>query len=371
MYPDPNNLEVIVLYLIRKGISISYAGSSLVQSLHDRMKEKKCKTYKEYLSVLQAPEELEYIKGKLSINVTSFFRDPPVYDSILDFFKIYIGEIVDRSEQYNIKIWSAGCANGSEPFSIAILLHQTLKHHFSRYTIKIHATDINNEVLEVGKRGVYSNSIINEIPPTIIKQFFSQIESGYRVSSTIRAIIKFDHLDLLADSFPFNKLDMIFCRYVLMYFTKKQQMRLLKKFHELLNPGGLLILGIPDPMPLSEQNIFVPLMEQIQFLPLSIEDRIFLKPLNQEQRHKILTSLPEEELYCDWCGKLFTSEKKLGKHLKHDTCRHKIPCCHLCNKPYFSRTGLAAHLKYVHYIDRNDRITYIFNKNRQRIYDNS
>jgi chemotaxis protein methyltransferase CheR len=371
VYPDPENMDMIILHLQREGLSVSDAVSSLVYSLHLRMKEKKSTTYKEYFSCLKEAEELEFFREKLSINVTSFFRDPTVFDSLLVFLRIYIDEIINRSEKSKLKIWSAGCANGSEPYSIAILLHEALKHHHSRYTIKIHATDINKDVLEIAKAGNYPNSIVNEVPTILLNQYFSQSVSNYHVSNKIKKYINFSHLDLLSDSLPFKNFDMISCRYVLMYLTKAQQIQLLKKFHELLLPGGLLLLGITDPMPLSEQNLFSPLLDQTIYLSLSIEDRIYQKPLSQEQREKIIASLPEEEYTCEWCGRVFVSEKKLRIHLKHDSCRHRTPICYLCNKHHFSRTGLTAHLKYAHYIDRTDRISNVFNKNRNKIYEST
>lgn len=369
MYPDSENLDLIILHLQRRGLSVSETDSSLMYSLHLRMKEKRCKTYYEYLSYLEDTEELKFLKEKLSINVTSFFRDPTVFESILEFLKIYITEIVNRSEKFNLKIWSAGCANGSEPYSIAILVHEALKHHLSRFNIKIHATDINMDVLQVAKEGIYPNSIVNEVPKTLLHQYFTQVNSNYCVSNKIKENIMFDHLDLISDSSPFQNLDLISCRYVLMYLTKNQKMQLLKQFHEQLRPGGLLLLGVTDPMPLSEQNIFMPLMDSTIYLPLSVEDRIFQKPLNQEQRDLIIASLPEEEHNCEWCGKLFFSENKLRIHLKRDACRNKTLICYLCEKHHFSRTGLVIHLKYAHYIDQTNRISTVFNINRNKIYE--
>ncbi len=371
MYSDSENLDLIILQLQRRGLSVSEKDSSFLFTLHNRMKEKGCKTYNEYFSYLQDTEEVKLLKERLSINVTSFFRDPTVFNSILEYLRIYITEIVNRSEKLNLKIWSAGCSNGSEPYSIAIIIHEALKQHISRYKVKIHATDINKDVLQVAKEGIYPNSIENEVPKTLLHQYFTQVDTKYCVSNKIKEIIKFDHLDLISESLPLQNYDIISCRYVLMYLTKNQKMQLLKQFHEQLRPGGLLLLGITDPMPLHEQNIYMPLMDSINYLPLSVEDRIFQKPLNQEQRELIIATLPEEEHNCEWCGKLFASENKLTKHLKYDTCRKKVPHCYLCNKLYLSRTGLSAHLKYSHYIDPNDRITYIFNKNRKRIFENS
>ncbi|MFX0151079.1 MAG: hypothetical protein ACFFAJ_09890 [Candidatus Hodarchaeota archaeon] len=111
-------------------------------------------------------------------------------------------------------------------------------------------------------------------------------------------------------------------------------------------------------MPLTDQNIF---------LPISNEDKIYQKPLTKEQRERVLSALPEEEFFCKWCGRTFYSIKRLENHLKHTSCRHGTFSCYICKKTLFNKTGLLAHLKYFHYIDRNDRISLIFSINREKI----
>lgn len=138
----------------------------------------------------------------------------------------------------------------------------------------------------------------------------------------------------------------------------------MRKFFDLINPGGLLILGRTDPMPFVEQNIFLPTSDNI-FFPLSNEERICQKPLTLDQREKILMNFPDEILFCEWCGKPFFTIKKLKEHLEHTYCQNGYFSCFICRKDLFSKTGLIAHLKYSHYIDRSNEISLIFNKNRQ------
>ena len=331
------------------------------------MRKKECSTYREYLSLLQDNNEFNSFKNTLLVNVTRFFRDPTVFESFLKFFKIYIHEIVNRSRNFQLQIWSAGCANGSETYSIALTICNALKHHLSRYKVKIYGTDINNDVLAIAKSGIYPTSLINEVPSSFLNEFFSSEVSKYILKPQVKNLVEFYDLDLLSNSFPFTNLDIIFCRYVLMYFKKSQQKHLINKFYELLKPGGVLLLGYTDPMPLTEQNLFIPFEEQNLFIPWSLEDRIFQKPLSNEQRDSILASYPEELFFCEFCGKIFYNPKKLKSHLSKAPCRHGILFCYICNKRHFSRTGLVAHLRYSHYIDRNDRISLIFNKYRDKI----
>lgn len=363
MYPDPENIVLIKHHLKSKGFRDAYSESSLMNGLHIRMARKRCLTYKNYLDLLQDEEEFNVFSNNLSINVTSFFRDQVVFDSILEFLKIYMTEIIDRKELSDIEIWSAGCANGSEPYSIAMILHKALENQLSRYNIKIHATDVNKDILSIANSGIYSQTLEKDVPQSYLDKFFHQSNSKFVISDKIKKMVTFTYLDLLSDSFPFNELDIIFCRYVLMYFQKSHQKKLIKRFYKLLKPGGFLVLGTTDPIPSSEQNIFIQLSDHDLFIPLSNKDRIYQKLLSPEQRERILASLPEEIFFCEWCGRHFSTVKILNNHLKQSTCRKGGLHCYICGNTHYSRTGLVAHLKYSHFIDQNDPISLVFNRN--------
>ena len=363
MYPDPKNVELIKFHLKSKGFGDAYSESSLMNCLHSRMQRKRCLTYKNYLNLLQDEEEFKFFSNNLSINVTSFFRDQFVFKSFLEFYKTYMTEIIDRKEISDVEIWSVGCANGSEPYTVAMILHKAFENQLSRYNIKIHATDVNKDILGIAKSGVYSQPLEKDVPQPYLDRYFHQSNSKFVISDKIKKMVTFTYLDLLSDSFPFNELDIIFCRYVLMYFQKSHQKKLIKRYYELLKPGGFLILGTTDPIPSSEQNIFIQLSDHDLFLPLSNKDRIYQKQLSKEQRERILASLPEEFFFCEWCGKHFYTVKMLNYHLKQSSCRKGELHCYICGNAHYSRTGLVAHLKYSQYIDQNDPISLVFNRN--------
>ena len=358
MFPDPENMELIKYLLENKGFYDSYSKNTFIFHLHNRMRTKKCLTYIQYWKLLKEnKEEFSLLKKDFSINVTSFFRDPEVFALFIELFKVYVKEIINRNNLSRIRIWSAGCSNGSEPYSISIILHQALRHKLSRYNVKIHATDINKDILAIAKTGKYPDSAFKELSEKYLEQFFIKTsDSHYKIKMSLRNLVKFDFLDLLADSFPFKGLDVIFCRYVLMYFNKSRKELLFRKFHDLLNPGGLLILGGTDRIPFSLQNLFN---------PLSVKKSIYQKPLSNEQRKLILGSLPPEEFFCEWCGKPFVRISNLRLHLEHSQCKLGQFHCYVCNKELFSKIGLIRHLKYSHYDDRNDRISRVFNRIEQ------
>ena len=123
-------------------------------------------------------------------------------------------------------------------------------------------------------------------------------------------------------------------------------------YYDLLKPGGFLVLGRTDSIPLSQQDLYN---------PISIKKGIYHKPLSKEQRKLILESLPLEEFFCEWCGKPFDRIKKLKFHIEHSPCDLGQFSCYICNKALFSKTGLLGHLKYSHHSDQNDRISRVFN----------
>lgn len=223
MYDDKVYVEIIKSYLQKNGFDVSsYSKNTFLKQLHQRMQNNNYSTYETYHSFLQEnEEEFTQLKNSFSINVTSFFRDPEVYEAFRVFFAIYLKEILQRNHRSKIRIWSAGCANGSEPYSIVINLHQTLKKHLNDYSIRIFATDINSEVLSTAKAGIYEESIKEEVPKEILNQYFCQNPQGrFSISNNIKNYVSFSELDLLSNRFHFDYIDVIFCRYVLMYFKE-------------------------------------------------------------------------------------------------------------------------------------------------------
>ena len=355
MYPDFEYVPKIKKLLKSKGLDDSYSQDTFLLHLQSRMRSKKCSTYHEYLSLLKEDaREFSFLKKDLSINVTSFFRDLEVFELFRVMFGIYIKEIIKRGNTSRLRIWSAGCANGSEPYSISIILLQVLQHNLSHYNVKIYATDINEDMLSIARTGKYPSSVYNALPENNSKKFFIKTSSSqYRIIKKVKEYVKFDILDLLTDSPPFKDLDVIFCRYVLMYFQASMRNALIKKFYDLLKPGGFLVLGRTDPIPLSLQGLYN---------PISIKKGIYQKPLNEIQQKLILDDLPVEEYFCEWCGRPFDRIKSLRLHIEHSPCKLGQFQCYVCKKELFSKTGLIGHLKYSHYIDRDNRISRVFNE---------
>lgn len=302
------------------------------------------------------------VKTREPAVVTEFFRDPEVFTHVGILFEKYLRHILEKNTS-QIRIWSAGCSNGSEPYSISILLHHVLKNRLKLYDITIRATDINTKALAVAEEGEYFLSQLGNIISTPYRQYFHQTtDTKYAVTSEVRDFVQFFSLDLLSDNYPFTEpFDMIFCRYVLMFLTAAQQRKLIKGFSELIKPGGLLVIGMTDPMPFTVQNVFLDKTDNL-FQPLSNEARIFQKPMSKIQLSKILKLIPER-YFCEWCGKAFYSSRAVHIHINHSPCGLGTFHCFICQKDLFSKTGLLAHLKFTHNFDKEDPVSLLFNEN--------
>ncbi|RLF59131.1 MAG: protein-glutamate O-methyltransferase CheR [Thermoplasmata archaeon] len=241
----------------------SYNERHLERRLLIRMRALKISTYGEYLRYLNRnPEEIAKLKEVLTVNVTEFLRNPETYKVFRD---IVIPELFSRKK--NIKIWSAGCSDGKEPYSIAILILDFLKGNVDKFNVKIIASDIDDDVLNKAKIGWYpEKEFVGEIRK--YKRYFIHKNGGYEVKKEIKRLVSFKKIDLLKDGFPLM-LDVIFCRNVIIYFKREAKEALFEKFWGVLNKGGYLILGKTEMLFGKAKNLFV---------PVNSTERIYKKP---------------------------------------------------------------------------------------------
>ena len=233
---DPTYFEKIVKLLLSSGILVdSYRERFLIRRIRSRMLRTETNTLKSYFKYLKSSNnEIELMKKSLSILVTRFFRDRDTYD--------YIRENVLESFAHRIqtiKIWSAGCADGAEPYSLAILFQLTLPS--SKY--QIIATDFEEELIKAANGGIYNENYLMELSGEEIDQYFRRIDDlNYEIKREIRQSVSFSILDLILHNFPTN-VDLIFCRNVLIYFDDMVNHIIIEKFYTSLNLGGYLVLG--------------------------------------------------------------------------------------------------------------------------------
>ncbi|MFX1284145.1 MAG: CheR family methyltransferase [Promethearchaeota archaeon] len=340
MYPDQRNFDLIKQFLYKQGFSdiSSYKEKYLIRRLAIRMRQRNCNNFEDYYNTItQNKAEIKLLKKCLSINVTKFFRDPDTWDEFQHLLTLYIKNINEKAVPPSLRIWSAGCAVGPEPYSIACIVHHTLGNQLLKYNVRIRASDFNEELLQIARRGIYEGEILENIPKEFLVKYFESFGQGQRVKYNIRKMIDFSYLDLIKDKFHFPKFDVIFCRNVLIYFSKNIQKNIFRKFYDLLHPEGYLILG--------RTEILTPSFRE-SFEIYSLRHRIYQKkldsgppPLEKKITHK-------RDLKCLKCGIKFDRLVDLRLHERKNACGKFR--CNFCPKKFDSEIRLRAHLKFFH-----------------------
>jgi chemotaxis protein methyltransferase CheR len=185
--------------------------------------------------------EYESLLERLLTQETSFFRYPAVFAALE---KKILPELQERKFWENprtLRIWSAGCSTGEEPYSIAVTLCEALKFA-EAWDMEILATDISRRALRHAERGVYSKRSLQDEPEVRVDAYFTSTKHGFHVRPRIRRMVSFAQMNL-AESVYVGKFDCIFCMNVLMYFSEARRLAILRRFYDALEPGGYFLLG--------------------------------------------------------------------------------------------------------------------------------
>ncbi len=228
------------------GIKLSETKKALMQArLMKRMRELRLSGYEEYYDFLvdNYANEVINLINCITTNKTDFFREPKHFD----FLREVVLPEFDKLGKKHLRVWSAGCSTGEEPYTIAITLLEYYKGR-AMPEIKILATDIDTQVLAKGKEGTYKAEILEAVDAELAKKYFlrgrGDHEGRFKVKDSLKKMIYFRRLNLLNERFPMNRLfDIIFCRNVIIYFDKESQKRLFERFYEYLDNDGYLFVG--------------------------------------------------------------------------------------------------------------------------------
>jgi chemotaxis protein methyltransferase CheR len=186
--------------------------------------------------------ELPALLDILTINETSFFRNGPQFEL---FRNCILPDVIGRRAREGrrvLRIWSAGCSTGEEPYSIAMTALDAVPYP-ALWDVRIHASDLSLHCLEAARRGVYPTAKVEEtVPEAVRARYFEPAGDGRRVTDAVRRHVVFDYHNLKQES-GMNGLDVVFCRNVMIYFDEEAQKRLVRSFHRCLSPGGYLLLG--------------------------------------------------------------------------------------------------------------------------------
>ena len=191
--------------------------------------------YEEFLKALKTDAKIfEDFVNYLTINVSEFYRNTDQWE-LMD--KQYIPELISKFGT-NLKIWSAACSTGDEPYSLVM----ALSRHLPLSQIKIYATDLDKQVLAAAKMGLYSEKSIANVPSDLKAKFFTKVGASYQISNEVKARVEFKEHNLLKDAYP-NRCHFIICRNVLIYFTEEAKDDIFKKFSAALVKDGILFIG--------------------------------------------------------------------------------------------------------------------------------
>ena len=233
-----------IFRLLRQGYGIdftSYKASTVSRRVERRIFLNRHNSVDDYADLLANDEaELDALYRDLLIGVTRFFRDAEAFDRLQDVITPLLAEKAQSPE--GIRVWVPGCATGEEAYSIAILLREAADRLGVDPTIKVFATDVHRDSLEIASAGLFTRDNVAGVSPQRLERHFSRVGAQCQISGDLRRLVVFAKQDVLRDP-PFTKVDLISCRNLLIYFESQAQEKALSIFHFALNRNGLLLLG--------------------------------------------------------------------------------------------------------------------------------
>ena len=213
----------------------AYKEQQMKRRIDTLISRRKISGYEEFVKALKADKELfEEFVSYLTINVSEFYRNPDQWE-LMD--KQFIPELIKKFGK-NLKIWSAACSTGDEPYSLVM----ALSRHIPLSNIKIIATDIDKQIIAQAKVGIYNEKSLAGVPKDLRDKYFTKIGNSYQISDEIKKRVEFKQHNLIKDPF-FNQCDFIICRNVLIYFTEEAKDDVFRKFAASLKTGGYLFIG--------------------------------------------------------------------------------------------------------------------------------
>ncbi len=230
---------------VASGLSLDEDKRYLIEDrLRPLLRDAKLKGLDDLALLLQANARSDLARSvaeALTINETSFFRDKALFQTFADFLLPKL--IAMRADTRKLRIWCAGCATGQEPYSLAMLIDERMRQ-LSGWQIEIMATDLSRPILEVAKRGRYSQFEVQRgLPVTLLLRYFQRVGESWQICDYLRAKVAFSMLNLMDGFEDLGRFDVIFCRNVLIYFDAATKARVLGNLSDTLMEDGVLALG--------------------------------------------------------------------------------------------------------------------------------
>ena len=232
------------------GIYIAETRKYLIENrLSNRLKDLNLKNFGEYYYYLRFDAnrraEMTKLFEVITTNETSFYRNPPQLQVFQE--KVLKAELdkLRAARTRKLRIWSAGCSTGEEPYTLAMILNEVLKNEILTWDIKITANDLSEAVLHSARRGIYSDYALRTTPPEIVARYFKKDGNNYHVEPKLKNLISFGPINL-SDKMMLKRVErshIVFCRNVIIYFDDEMKRQVIESFYDNLLPGGCLLIG--------------------------------------------------------------------------------------------------------------------------------
>ncbi len=245
---DKSSLEKIInLLSTYTGNDFSlYKKNTVYRRIERRMTVHKISKIASYVLFLKEnPKEIEILFKELLIGVTNFFRDAELWENLKE---TILPEIITKLEPGSIlRAWVPGCSTGEEAYSLAIVFKEALAkiNPHGGFSLQIFATDLDNEAIDIARKGIFPASIAEHVSPERLKQFFLKTDEGYFINTEIREKVVFAQHNIIMHP-PFTKIDILSCRNLLIYMEPALQKKMIGLFYYSLNPDGIMILGTSE-----------------------------------------------------------------------------------------------------------------------------
>jgi len=204
-------------------------------------------SYTEYIKFFEkdrSGQAASELVDAISTNLTFFYRENAHFKFFENHLLPELTKKIEQSQSHDLRIWSAGCSTGEEPYMLVILMMDYLESRYNLWSAGVLATDIDSNVLKFAQKGEYPEERFNKMPPQYKFRFFKKISMGeYKIHDEVKQEVLFRRFNLM-NPFPFKRqFHAIFCRNVMIYFDKPTRERLVRRFYDFLEPGGYLFIG--------------------------------------------------------------------------------------------------------------------------------
>lgn len=233
------------------GINLTQKRTLIEGRLNNVIQERGFNDYSNYLDMIFADKsghEMDQLLNKLTTNHTFFMREPKHFEYLRE---IILPDCEKNNRDNDIRIWSAACSSGEEPYTIAMIIDDYFGSNKSKWDSKILATDISQRVLSKAQSGIYHMESLKDVPDQWMKKYLTKVDAeNYKINPKIQSEVIFKTFNLM-ESIPFRKkpFDLIFCRNVMIYFDLQTKTDLVNRFFDVIKPGGYLFIGHAESIP--------------------------------------------------------------------------------------------------------------------------